>query len=170
MAQSLALKPKPLPKIQVVSPTGWTPHRQPKPTRRRSLAPVASSKLEKFRQQPLTLEQLERSHPSVNSNRLSQRLYVDGVALPAQHVGSLAVVWREDCEGFQLYCWRMRSPLSSLLFETREYCCEAAVELGQQFSIDALVLEPSFGGLEKMDELLEVHLQREQIALCLQVA
>lgn len=126
-----------------------------------------SDKLQKYRRTS-NLELLLRSAPAVLPGRkLSNRLYVDGVALPAQRVGSLAVVWREECQGFQLYSWELRSPLSSLLFETMEYCCEAAVELGQRFDVDGLFVEQAFGVLEKIEELLETHLQREQIALSL---
>ncbi|PZD70524.1 hypothetical protein C1752_10953 [Acaryochloris thomasi RCC1774] len=106
--------------------------------------------------------------------QLSQQLYVQQfgrkIALPAQCVGSLAVVWREEGQGYQLFSWELRSPLSSLLFETREYCCEAAVELGDLFDVDAALAEPCFGISEKIEELINTHLHRELIALSFQAA
>lgn len=166
MVASVILKPLPQsPDLKVAPVSRWTPHRQPQLPTRRSLAPKSNSKLEKFRPQPLTLEQLKKSQPSVNSDRLSHRLYIDGVALPAQRVGSLTVVWREECEGFQLYSWELRSPLSSLVFETREYCCEAAVELGKRFDVDGLLMEQSFGAMEGVEAIAQSHLVREQIML-----
>ncbi len=135
-SESLTLQPKPALPIsgsivmyEPPSPSPRTIRRQSHPPQQRSLAPATNGKLEKFRQQPLTLEQLKRSQPSISHKRLSNRLYINGIALPALRVGALAVVFRADCQGFQLYSWGLRSPLSSLLFETYEYCCEAAVEL-----------------------------------------
>ncbi len=168
MKSSPVLKPKPSLQssaIRVVPPSRWTPHRQSHPAQRRSLAPTTNSKLEKFRQQPLTLEQLKRLQPSVSHKRLSNRLYINGIALPALRVGALAVVYRADCQGFQLYSWGLRSPLSSLLFETYEYCCEAAVELGQGFDVDELLRLRPFGVMEQVDGIIEKHLEREQVEL-----
>ncbi len=157
--------PQPLPERQAVPTSSWTPHRQPQLPQRRSLTPATNGKLEKFRQQPLTLEQLKRSQPSVNHKRLSHRLYVNGIALPALRVGALAVVFRADCQGFQLYSWGLRSPLSSLLFETFEYCSEAAVELGQTFDVDDVLRLKPFGVMETLGEMLLVHQLREQTAV-----
>ncbi|PZD72860.1 hypothetical protein C1752_03364 [Acaryochloris thomasi RCC1774] len=124
-----------------------------------------SSKLQRHRQAS-SIDLLKQSVPSeIREKRLSLMLYANGVKLPAQRIGSLAVVWREDCEGYQLFSWELRSPLSSLLFETREYCCEAAVELGQRFSIDRLLQEQSFAVREQVDAIAEEFLLREQVAM-----
>lgn len=133
---------------------------------RRSLR---SDKLQ--RHQRLTnIDLLKRSAPSqATDGRLYQQLYIEqsgkAIAFPAERVVSLAIVWLENYQGYQLFSWQLRSPISSILFETFNYCYESAVELNQRFDIEVLLELQPFGSLEKIDELILMHKLREQVAL-----
>ncbi|PZD70237.1 hypothetical protein C1752_15929 [Acaryochloris thomasi RCC1774] len=123
------------------------------------------SKLQRHRQAS-SIDLLKQSIPPETRQRyLSHKLYINGVALPAHRIGSLAVVFREDCQGFQLFSWELRSPISSLLFDTSTYCYEAGVELQQRFDISGVLELQPFGSVEKVDAMIQVHQMREQVAV-----
>lgn len=122
-----------------------------------------SKKLQKYKRTS-NLELIRRSVPAaLLGKKLSHRLYIDGVAFPARHIGSLAVVWQEG-QGYQLFSWELRSPVSSRLFETFAYCFESAVELQQRFDVDRVLELQPFGSVEKIDAMIQIHQMREQIA------
>ena len=127
-----------------------------------------SGKLQKFKQRS-SIEMLRQSVPlATHEFRLSHQLYVQRsgqkVALQAQRIGSLAVVLREGF-GYQLFSWELRTPISSLLFDTFGYCYEAAVELGQRFDIAGVMALQPFGSIEKVDAMIQDHLMRQQVAM-----